>query len=142
MNPPQLFDPASSTYTYILFDEASREAVIIDPVDEQIERDLATLERLNLRLLWALETHAHADHITSAARLAELTGARTAAPVGCDIGTAAVQLKGGDTLRFGREQLRVLPTPGHTAGTASARRPVGRSGPGAAGPSDAPRPAP
>ena len=119
MNPTQLFDPASSTYTYILFDEASREAVIIDPVDEQIERDLATLERLNLRLLWALETHAHADHITSAARLAELTGARTAAPVGCDIGTAAVQLKGGDTLRFGREQLRVLPTPGHTAGSVS-----------------------
>ena len=116
MNPTQLFDPASSTYTYILFDEDSREAVIIDPVDVQLERDLATLERLNVRLIWALETHAHADHITSAARLAELTGARTAAPAGCDIGTAAVQLSGGDTVRFGREQLQVLHTPGHTAG--------------------------
>ncbi|MDO5691908.1 MAG: MBL fold metallo-hydrolase [Pseudomonadota bacterium] len=118
MNPTQLFDPVSSTYTYILFDEDSREAVIIDPVDVQLQRDLAVLERLNLRLIWALETHAHADHITSAAMLAELTGARTAAPAGCDIGTAAVQLKAGDAVRFGREQLRVLHTPGHTAGSA------------------------
>lgn len=117
MNPTQLFDPASSTYTYIVFDEATREAVIIDPVDVQLERDLATLERLNVRLRWAIETHAHADHITSAAQLAELTGARTAAPAGCDIGTAAVQLQDGDTIPFGREQLRVLHTPGHTAGS-------------------------
>ena len=117
MNPTQLFDPASSTYTYILLDEASREAIIIDPVDEQLDRDLATLERLGARLKWALETHAHADHITSAARLAELTGARLAAPAGCEVGTAAVQLKEGDSVPFGREQLRVLHTPGHTAGS-------------------------
>ena len=117
MDPAQLFDPASSTYTYIVCDEASREAVIIDPVDEQLERDLAELERQNLRLRWAVETHAHADHVTSAARLAELTGARLAAPAGCDVGTAAVQLRDGDTLAFGREQLRVLHTPGHTAGS-------------------------
>ena len=82
MNPTQLFDPASSTYTYILVDEDSREAVIIDPVDVQLERDLAALERLNVRLRWAIETHAHADHITSAARLGELTGAQLAAPAG------------------------------------------------------------
>ncbi|MDO5289778.1 MAG: MBL fold metallo-hydrolase [Pseudomonadota bacterium] len=117
MNPVQLFDPASSTFTYILFDEDTREALIIDPVDEQIERDLAALAQLNLRLVWAVETHAHADHITSAARLAELTGARLAAPAGCDVGTAAVQLHEGDTLAFGRERLRVLHTPGHTAGS-------------------------
>ncbi|MDO5626360.1 MAG: MBL fold metallo-hydrolase [Pseudomonadota bacterium] len=117
MNPTQLFDPASSTFTYIVFDEDTREAAIIDPVDEQLERDLDTLRRLGLRLVWALETHAHADHITSAARLAELTGARLAAPAGCDVGTAAVQLHDGDTLAFGREQLRVLHTPGHTAGS-------------------------
>ncbi len=117
MNPTQLFDPASSTYTYILVDEDSREAVIIDPVDVQLERDLAALERLNVRLRWAIETHAHADHITSAARLGELTGAQLAAPAGCDIGTAATQLQDGDTLDFGRERLRVLHTPGHTAGS-------------------------
>ncbi len=118
MNPTQLFDPASCTYTYILFDEQTREALIIDPVDEQLERDLEALKRLGVTLKWALETHTHADHITSAARLSELTGARTAAPAGCEVGTAAVQLRDGEVLGFGAEQLRVLHTPGHTAGSA------------------------
>ena len=117
MTPTQLFDPASSTYTYLLWDEGTREALIIDPVDEQLERDLAELQRHGLSLKWTVETHAHADHITSAARLAELTGARMAAPAGCDVGTAAVQLNDGDTLNFGAETLRVLHTPGHTAGS-------------------------
>ncbi len=119
MNPIQLFDPASSTYTYILVDETSREAVIIDPVDEQLQRDLQVLREQGLKLLWALETHAHADHITSAGLLAEHAGARTAAPEGCQIGTAAVQLADGQVLAFGGQQLRCLHTPGHTAGSMS-----------------------
>ena len=119
MKPIQLFDAASSTYTYVLFDVNTREALIIDPVDEQIERDLATLREYGLKLMWAVETHAHADHITSAGKLAELAGARTAAPAGCGIGTAAVQLAHGDTLSFGAESLLALHTPGHTAGSMS-----------------------
>ena len=119
MKPIQLFDPASSTYTYVLFDQTSRDAVIIDPVDEQLERDLATLREYGLKLVWAVETHAHADHITSAGKLAELAGARTAAPQGCGIGTAGVQLQHGDSLPFGREMLKALHTPGHTAGSMS-----------------------
>jgi glyoxylase-like metal-dependent hydrolase (beta-lactamase superfamily II)/rhodanese-related sulfurtransferase len=119
MKPIQLFDPASSTYTYVLFDQVSREALIIDPVDEQIERDLATLREYGLKLVWTVETHAHADHITSAGRLAELAGAKTAAPSGCGIGTAGIQLKDGDTLHFGGESLKALSTPGHTAGSMS-----------------------
>lgn len=119
MNPIQLFDPASSTYTYVLFDQTSRDAVIIDPVDEQLERDLATLREYGLKLVWAVETHAHADHITSAGKLAELAGARTAAPQGCGIGTAGVQLQHGDSLPFGGETLKALHTPGHTAGSMS-----------------------
>ncbi len=119
MIPLQLFDPASSTYTYLLHDSATREALIIDPVDAQLERDLAALQARGLTLRWAVETHAHADHITSAGLLAEHTGARTAAPAGCGIGTAAVQLQHGDTLDFGGEQLRALHTPGHTAGSMS-----------------------
>jgi glyoxylase-like metal-dependent hydrolase (beta-lactamase superfamily II)/rhodanese-related sulfurtransferase len=119
-NPPiQLFDTASSTYTYVLFDEHSREALIIDPVDEQIERDLAVLREHGLKLVWAVETHAHADHITSAGKLAELAGAKTAAPQGCGIGTASVQLIDGVTLNFGGQQLQALHTPGHTAGSMS-----------------------
>ena len=119
MNPLQLFDPASSTYTYVLFDADTREALIIDPVDEQLERDLRVLRELGLRLAWSVETHTHADHITSAGLLAEEAGARTAAPAGCHIGTAAVQLQHGDVLRFGREELKALHTPGHTAGSMS-----------------------
>lgn len=119
MKPIQLFDPDSSSYTYVLFDEASREALIIDPVDQQLERDLATLRQFGLKLLWTVETHNHADHITSAALLAEHTGATTAAPAGCGIDTAAMQLKDGDVLRFGAEQIKALATPGHTAGSMS-----------------------
>ncbi len=117
MIPLQLFDPASSTYTYVLHDPVTREALLIDPVDEQLARDLATLQSLGLRLVWTVETHAHADHITSAGRLAEHTGARTAAPAGCGIGTAAQQLQDGDVLHFGNETLRAIQTPGHTAGS-------------------------
>ncbi len=119
MDPIQLFDPASSTFTYILCDEASREALIIDPVDQQLQRDLQVLRERGLKLVWALETHAHADHITSAALLAEHAGARTAAPEGCHIGTAAVQLQHGQTLAFGAQRLQALHTPGHTAGSMS-----------------------
>ncbi|AMO22163.1 hypothetical protein GCM10027034_24650 [Ramlibacter solisilvae] len=118
-SPIQLFDPASSTYTYVVFDESTSEAVIIDPVDEQLDRDLSVLKELGLKLAWTVETHAHADHITSAGLLAEHAGARTAAPEGCNIGTASVQLKHGDTLRFGSEELLALHTPGHTAGSMS-----------------------
>ena len=119
MHPLQLFDPASSSYTYVLFDEASRDALIIDPVDAQLERDLATLRQYGLKLAWTVETHAHADHITSAGQLAEHTGALTAAPQGCGIATAAMQLRDGDLLRFGSQQIRALHTPGHTAGSMS-----------------------
>lgn len=119
MNPIQLFDPESCTYTYILFDADTREALMIDPVDRQLPRDLSSLRELGLKLVWTIETHAHADHITSAGLLAEHTGARTAAPAGCGIGPAAVQLQHGDTLTFGRQTVQVLHTPGHTAGSAS-----------------------
>jgi glyoxylase-like metal-dependent hydrolase (beta-lactamase superfamily II)/rhodanese-related sulfurtransferase len=119
VRPIQLFDPGSSTYTYVLADEAAREALIIDPVDEQLERDLALLREHGFTLAWTVETHAHADHITSAGVLAEHAGARTAAPQGCNIGTAAVQLRHGDVLRFGSEELKALHTPGHTAGSMS-----------------------
>ena len=119
MNPIQLFDPSSCTYTYLLWDGHSREAVIIDPVDEQLERDLATLREHGLTLRYVIETHTHADHITSAARLAEHTGAHTVAPAGCGSGTAARLLQHGDTLSFGVQQLQALHTPGHTAGSMS-----------------------
>ena len=60
----QLFDPTSSTFTYLLADEATREAVLIDPVLEQADRDLAILDELGLTLRYVLDTHVHADHVT------------------------------------------------------------------------------
>ena len=119
----QLFDPASSTYTYVLFDEASakspRPALIIDPVDAQLDRDLSVLQQHDLKLIWAIETHAHADHITSAGLLAEHTGAQTAAPEACGINTASRLLLDGDVLSFGSQHVTALHTPGHTAGSMS-----------------------
>lgn len=119
MIPLQLFDPASSTYTYLLHDPSTREALIIDPVDAQIERDLSVLQWLGSRLRWVLETHAHADHITSAARLVEHTGAHSAVPAACGIGTAIRQLDHGSIVRWGNQQLQALYTPGHTVGSMS-----------------------
>lgn len=117
MKPIQLFDTASSTYTYVLTDPQSHQAVIIDPVDTQLSRDLQVLREQGLSLVWCLETHAHADHITSAGKLAELAGAQTAAPAGCGIATASHQLEHGAILKFGSEQIQALHTPGHTAGS-------------------------
>lgn len=120
INPIQLFDAESSTFTYILCGPGSREAVIIDPVDHNLERDLAHLRRLGLTLAYVLETHAHADHVTSAGKLRELTGAKACVPSGCGIPPAEVQLNDGDVIRFGGgETISVLHTPGHTAGSMS-----------------------
>jgi sulfur dioxygenase len=119
VKPVQLFDSESSTFTYLLIDPASNDAVLIDPVDTQLERDLAAVAVHNARLVWVIETHAHADHITSAAQLIEHTGARAAVPAGCGIAAAAKQLQHGDVLTFGKEQIKALHTPGHTAGSMS-----------------------
>jgi glyoxylase-like metal-dependent hydrolase (beta-lactamase superfamily II) len=118
VNPIQLFDAESSTYTYILSSLENRDAVIIDPVERHWQRDLAHLERLGLTLTHVLETHAHADHVTSAGKLRALTGAKACVPSGCGIGPAEVQLHDGDGIEFGGlERIAVIHTPGHTAGS-------------------------
>jgi len=119
LRPIQLFDTESSTFTYILAPQVGAEAVLIDPVDEHWERDLAHLQRLNLKLVYVLETHAHADHVTSAGKLREMTGAKAAVPSGCGIPPADIQLNDGDVIRFGGEEILVLHTPGHTGGSMS-----------------------
>src|SRR6266480_4530799 len=74
----QLFDQQSSTYTYLLADERSRAALLIDPVFEQARRDAALVEELGLKLAWTLETHLHADHVTGAWLLKQRLGSRIA----------------------------------------------------------------
>ena len=109
----QLFDAESSTYTYLLADPATREAVLIDAVREQVDRDLGLLVELDLELVYVLDTHVHADHVTGAGALRDRTGARTvvggrAAPC------ADVHVGHGDVLRAGSLEIHVLATPGHT----------------------------
>jgi len=114
----QLFDPVSSTFTYVLVDRATREAVVVDSVDQHFDRDMALLERLGLTLRYVVETHAHADHVTAAGRLREATGALAAAPFRCGISPANVQLAHGDKLTFGAaEEILAIYTPGHTSGS-------------------------
>ena len=119
MQPIQLFDPESSTYTYLLIDPDTRDGLLIDPVDSQIQRDLAALNEHGVKLRWVIETHAHADHITSAGKLVEHTGAQAATPAGCGINAAARQLEDGALIEFGQQNLTASHTPGHTAGSMS-----------------------
>ncbi len=110
----QLFDSESFTYTYLLADESSGDAALIDPVREQIERDLRVLRELGLTLRYALDTHVHADHITAAGDLRERTGASTVSCVTGGADCASVHLGHGGELRIGGLLLRALATPGHT----------------------------
>jgi sulfur dioxygenase len=109
----QLLDPETSTYTYLVADPRAREAVLIDPVREQIDRDLQIVRELGLRLVYVLETHVHADHITAAGPLRERTGATTCAS---SAGAPCIDrpLLHGDALRIGDVEITVLATPGHT----------------------------
>jgi glyoxylase-like metal-dependent hydrolase (beta-lactamase superfamily II) len=119
MEPIQFFEPVSCTYTYLLADDMTREAVLIDPVDEAAQEYLACLSRNGLQLRYILETHVHADHVTAAAKLKQSTGAKTAAPAGCDVSGADLAILDGEILRFGGEQAKVIHTPGHTPGSVS-----------------------
>lgn len=113
----QMFDKTSSTLTYIVGDAATCEAVIIDSVDHQMERDLEVLASRGLRLIYTLETHAHADHITAAGELRRRTGAKAAAPFNCGIDPADIHVDEGSVIRVGNEMLTAMETPGHTAGS-------------------------
>src|ERR1051326_773564 len=110
----QLFDPQSSTYTYLLADPVTREAVLIDPVFEQARRDAALVEELGLRLKLSLETHVHADHVTGAWLLKQKLGSRIM--VGKASGAVGVDrhLSQDDVVQFGGRRLMVRATPGHT----------------------------
>lgn len=110
----QLFDPPSSTYTYLLAD--SGEAVLIDSVFEQVRRDEALLEELGLKLKWVLDTHVHADHITGAWLHKQRTGAKIAIAEASGAKGADRYLKQGDQISFGKRHLEVRATPGHTSG--------------------------
>jgi len=111
----QLFEPQSSTYTYLLGDPASGQALLIDPVIETADRDLALVQELGLTLACTLETHVHADHLTAAYRLKELTGSRIAGPAHDRLLCRDLWVEDGVPFQLGAVTLLPLFTPGHTA---------------------------
>jgi sulfur dioxygenase len=112
----QLFDPASSTYTYLLGDAASGEALIVDPVLEHWQRDAALLSELGLRPVATLETHVHADHVTGAWWLKREFGCQIAVPAASGAEGADRLLRHDDRVSFGTRHVQVRATPGHTRG--------------------------
>ncbi len=117
----QLYDQNSSTLTYLLADALTGDAVLIDSVAEQAALYLGLLQELKLNLVYLLETHAHADHVTGAGLMKERSDAETATGWRTGANCADLQLSDGDTLAFGNEVIRVINTPGHTPGCVSYR---------------------
>ena len=112
----QLAEPISNTYTYLLGCETTGEALLIDPVVNSIDRDLQVLQSLGLRLVYTLETHVHADHITAARHLKDRVGSTIAAPAIDRLPCADIGIVEGVPFRMGSVQLEPLHTPGHTDG--------------------------
>jgi sulfur dioxygenase len=112
----QLFEPVSSTYTYLLACPETGEAVLIDPVVNAIDRDLQVLQELGLRLVMTLDTHIHADHITSARELRQRTGSRIAAPAVDRLPCVNLGVEEGRPVEVGSLRIDGLHTPGHTDG--------------------------
>ena len=112
----QLFDRTSCTYTYLLADTDSHEAVLIDPVIELAERDVQTAKDLGLTLKYCLNTHMHADHITGSGLLKKLVP-EIKSVISKDSGAEAdVLVENGSVVTVGNHQLEVASTPGHTNG--------------------------
>ena len=115
----QLFDDASSTLTYLIVDDNTAHAVIIDPVDTHLDDYIALIESLKCKLKYAIETHVHADHVTASGMLRERLGIKTGVSAVCGAKTADLQLQEGDILTVGKEAIQVIATPGHTLGSLS-----------------------
>ncbi len=112
----QLFEPLSSTYTYLLGDPLTRRAVLIDPVVEEVHTYATLLADLDLSLAYTLETHVHADHVTAGAALRERFGSQTVVHRDGGASCADRPVTHGDRVQVGLIDLEVRETPGHTSG--------------------------
>jgi len=110
----QLFDTTSGTYTYLLASRRGGEALIIDPVLEKVDRYLSLIRDLNLRLVKAIDTHLHADHITGLGALRDTTRCATVMGEQSSVDVVAMRVSDGDTLRIEGLELETIYTPGHT----------------------------
>ena len=115
-----LFEKKSSTYTYLLADSITKEAIIIDAVAETQQRDIGLIEELALDLRYIIETHVHADHITSSCPLKQkFTNAKIVLGESNPVACADILIKDGENLEFGNYSIKAMSTPGHTDGCMS-----------------------
>ena len=115
-----LFEKESSTYTYLLADSVTKEAIIIDAVAETQQRDIGLIEELALDLRYIIETHVHADHITSSCPLKQkFTNAKIVLGESNPVACADILIKDGENLEFGNYSIKAMSTPGHTDGCMS-----------------------
>ncbi|MDB9524662.1 MBL fold metallo-hydrolase [Oscillatoria sp. CS-180] len=110
----QLFDPVTSTYTYLVADPQTAEAILVDPVLEQVERDMTLLSQLGLTLRYCLETHIHADHVTGTSELRKQTGCEGVVPQPAQIACADRLIGDRERLQVGVVDIEAIATPGHT----------------------------
>ena len=110
----QLFEPVSSTYTYLIGCEQTGQAALIDPVLESVERDLNLVRELGLTLACTMETHIHADHVTGAGRLRAFSGSKAGFPAASGADFVDFTITEGSPVSVGQLQLRPIYTPGHT----------------------------
>ena len=110
----QLFEPDSSTYTYLISCPDTGATALIDPVLDTALRDVALLQKMGLKLTYTIDTHIHADHLTSARRMRELTGSRIVFPAMDELPCADIGIREGEPFRIGNIELQPLFTPGHT----------------------------
>jgi sulfur dioxygenase len=115
----QLFEPTTSTFTYLLADPVTREALLIDPVVEEVSTYAALLGELGLTLAFTLETHVHADHVTAGSTLRDRLGSKTVVQADAGAPCADLRVRHGDHVRLGAIDLEVRSTPGHTDGCVS-----------------------
>jgi sulfur dioxygenase len=115
----QLFEKETSTYTYLLADNVTKDAIIIDPVIDMVDRDTKLISELGLKLKFVFDTHVHADHITASGELRKKTGAKVALSSAYDMSCADLHLEDKQELDFGGFKIKAISTPGHTAGCMS-----------------------
>ena len=110
----QLFEPTSSTYTYLLACEETGECTLIDTVIDTTQRDIELVKSLGLNLKYTIDTHIHADHLTAAIKLKKLTNSKIIYPDVCQLPCMDIGAKEGEVIKIGNIQLHPLFTPGHT----------------------------
>ena len=111
----QVFDNKSSTYTYLIASAKGREAVIIDPVIENVESYIIILKELELKLVKVIDTHIHADHVTGASKLKQSTNCSAIMGEHTPADTVDIKLKDDDVIKIDQLEIKAMYTPGHTS---------------------------